>query len=239
MIRMMIRMVPSDMAFSPTGGRQSGIRRAPIRKAYPAVWFQRRTPPALFRLQLQRRRIDAVAQSGRAGAVLEDMAEMAVALRTKHLGADHAVADVALLVDMALRCGLRKTRPAAAGIELGVGFEQRLPAAGAGIGARPVLMFVFAGERPFGRLLAQHRVLHRRQFLAPLGFALCDLWRCLGVRHETSFAAIAPLVSDLDITDQSGLVAIVPGEKLLQVFDLWNVVVGNIGLVGMKRQVVL
>ena len=67
--------------------------------------------------------------------------------------------------------GRGEARPAAAGIELGVGFEQRLPAAGADIGARPVLVLVFAGERPLGRLLAQHRVLHRRQFLAPLGVA--------------------------------------------------------------------
>ena len=35
----------------------------------------------LFRLQLQRRRIDAVAQAGRAWTVGEDMAEMAVAFR--------------------------------------------------------------------------------------------------------------------------------------------------------------
>ena len=35
---------------------------------------------SLFRLQLQRRRIDAVTQSRRGGAVLEHMAEMAVAL---------------------------------------------------------------------------------------------------------------------------------------------------------------
>src|SRR3954451_7090809 len=50
------------------------------------------SPPVLFRLQLQRGGIDAVAQAGRAGAVLEDVAEMAVALRAKNLGADHAVA---------------------------------------------------------------------------------------------------------------------------------------------------
>jgi hypothetical protein len=31
------------------------------------------------------------------------MAEMAVAFRAQHLGADHAVADVALLVDVALQ----------------------------------------------------------------------------------------------------------------------------------------
>src|SRR4051812_20955252 len=102
----------------------------------------------LFRLQLQRRRIDAIAQAGRAGAVIEDMTEMAVAFRAQHLGAGHAVADIPLLVDMAFDRRLGKARPAAAGIELGVGLEQSLPATGAGIGALAVLMFVFAGKRP-------------------------------------------------------------------------------------------
>src|SRR5260370_29176034 len=100
---------------------------------------------------------------------------MAVALRAQHLGREHAVADVPLLVDMALDRGCGKARPAAAGIEFGVGFEQGLAAAGTGVGARRLLVLVFAGERPLGRLLAQHRVLHRRQFLAPLGLALRDL----------------------------------------------------------------
>src|ERR1700686_3339645 len=122
----------------------------------------------LFRLQFQRGRIDAVAQAGRAGAIFEHVAEMTVALRAQHLGADHAVGHVALLVDVALGCRLGETWPAAAGIELGVGFEQRLAAAGAGIGAGPVLVLVFAGKRALGRLFAQYRVLRRRQFLAPL-----------------------------------------------------------------------
>ena len=90
----------------------------------------------LFRLELQRGRIDAVAQAGRSRTVLEDVAEMAIAFRAQDLGANHAVGDVAFLVDMAVRGRRGETRPAAAGIELGVGFEQRLPAAGAGIGAR-------------------------------------------------------------------------------------------------------
>src|SRR6266478_2861237 len=149
-----------------------------------------RSRKVLFRLQLQRRRIDAVAQSGRAGAVLEHVAEMAVALRAQHLGPEHAVADVALLVDMALDRGCGKARPAAAGIEFGVGFEQGLAAAGTGVGARRLLVLVFAGERPLGRLLAQHRVLCRRQFLAPLGLALFDpvdlAGHRLGKGHETS-----------------------------------------------------
>src|SRR5450631_155755 len=148
-------------------------------------------PAALFRLQFQGRRIDAVTQSGRAGAVLEHVAEMAVALRAQHLGPEHAVADVALLVDMALDRGCGEARPAAAGIEFGVGFEQRLAAAGAGVGARRLLVLVFAGEWPLGRLLAQHRVLHRRQFLAPLDLVLFDLaGHRLGKGHETSLQTL-------------------------------------------------
>src|SRR5216684_7804616 len=72
------------------------------------------TRPRLFRLQLQRRRVDAIAQAGGAGAVLEHVAEMAIALRAQHFGADHAVADVALLVDLALGGRLGKAWPAAA-----------------------------------------------------------------------------------------------------------------------------
>src|SRR3979409_413057 len=100
---------------------------------------------------------------------------MAVALRAQHLGAEHARGHSALLVDMAVDGRSRKTRPAATGIELGVGLEQRLAAAGAGIGAVAVLVLIFAGERPLGRLLAQHRILPRRQLAAPIGFALLDL----------------------------------------------------------------
>src|SRR5262245_24252553 len=84
----------------------------------------------LFRLQLQGGRIDAVAQAGGAGAVVEDVAEMAVAFRAQRLGADHAVADIALFVDMAVDGRRGETRPAAAGIELGIRFKQRLAATG-------------------------------------------------------------------------------------------------------------
>src|ERR1700733_3161980 len=141
----------------------------------------------LFRLQLERGRVDAIAQSGRAGAIVEYMPEVTIAARAQHFGSDHAVADVALLVDMALRRGRGKARPAAAGIEFGIGFKQRLSAAGAGVNAGPVLVLVFAGARPFGRFLAQHRILHRRQFLPPLGFALLDFaGHRFGIGHGAS-----------------------------------------------------
>src|SRR4051794_1922762 len=121
---------------------------------------------------------------------------MAIAFRAQDLGADHAVADVALLVDMAFRCWRRETRPAAAGIEFCVGFEQRLAAAGAGIGALALLMLVFARERPLGRLLAQHGILHRRQFLAPLGFALLDFACRFGVGHKFSLGLKIVIASE-------------------------------------------
>ena len=103
------------------------------------------------------------------------MAEMAAATRTEDFGTDHAVAEITLLIDMALDGRTGETRPAAAGVELGIGLKQRLPATGADIGARPMLMLVFARERPFGRLLAQYGILHGCQFFAPLCLALDEL----------------------------------------------------------------
>src|ERR1700722_4414900 len=125
MIRIMTSIRPSDMTVSPESGRRMKIRR-PARgnKAYPGLWFHRRNRTGLFRLQFQRRRIDAVTQTSGTGTVLEDGAEMAVALRAQYLGPHHAVADVAFLVDMAVHGRRREARPAASGIELGVGFEQ-------------------------------------------------------------------------------------------------------------------
>src|SRR3954470_17813909 len=112
---------------------------------YPRSAEDRRpriTPSASLRLQLQGCRVDAVAQSGRSRTVLEHMAEMTIALRAQHFGSDHAVADVAFFVDMLVGRGRGEAGPAAAGIEFCVGFEQRLAAAGAGVGPLAMLMFV-------------------------------------------------------------------------------------------------
>src|SRR6478609_9003914 len=113
----------------PMGGLRPKRRQSAIgSKVYQRFRCQRRNEKGLFRLKLQRRRIDAVAQSGRAGPIGENVAEMAIALRAQHLGPDHAVAGVTLLVDMALHRRGGEARPAAAGVKLGVGFEQRLAA---------------------------------------------------------------------------------------------------------------
>ena len=122
--------------------------------------------------------------SGWSRSVRKYVAEMAIAFRAQYFGADHAVREVALLVDVAVDRWGGETRPAAAGVEFRVGFEQRLAAAGANIGAPGFGVLVLARERPLGRLLAQHRILHRRQLLAPFGFALLNLGLC--VAHDFS-----------------------------------------------------
>src|ERR1700739_4074913 len=105
MITMMIRINPRDMAPSRRDGRRGKPRRSvgpakhnrgPGAKPEPGGAYC-----ALSRLHVRRRRIDAIAQARRSGAVIEDMAEMAAAFRAQYFGADHAVAGVALLVDMA------------------------------------------------------------------------------------------------------------------------------------------
>src|SRR5579864_8287163 len=153
MITRMRRISPSDMALSRKGGRRGRIRavlRPPTKHILRPRSMEALTLPWF---QLQGRRIDAVAKAGRPRAVVEDMAEVAGAVRAKHFGADHAVARVRLLVDMVFVGRLGEARPAAAGVELGVGFEQGLAAAGADIAARTMLMLILAGEGALGRLL--------------------------------------------------------------------------------------
>src|SRR4051794_36875218 len=74
--------------------------------------------------ELERRRVHAVAQACRARAIIEDVAEMRGAAAAQHFVAHHAVARVALRLDVVFINGLVKTRPAGAGIELGVRAEQ-------------------------------------------------------------------------------------------------------------------
>src|SRR5215213_1245992 len=85
--------------------------------------FMRRRSLSRFRLEIQRRRIHAIAQPGIGGAVREDVSQVRAALGAHGFGADHAVAAVGDLLDRAGH-GLRETRPAAAGVELGARVEQ-------------------------------------------------------------------------------------------------------------------
>ena len=88
----------------------------------------------ILRLEVERGAVDAIAQPAfLARAVGENVAQVPFALRADDFGADHAVADVAMLLDRAFSGRAAEAGPAGAGIELGVAFEQRLAARGADV----------------------------------------------------------------------------------------------------------
>src|SRR4051812_19070313 len=111
--------------------------------------------PRLFRLERERRAVHAVAQPGRRRTVLEDMAEMAAALRAMHLHPAHEQAVVLGGRDAAFE-RREEARPAGAALELFAAAKERRAAGGAGESARALLPIERARSRAFGAVLAQH-----------------------------------------------------------------------------------
>src|SRR5262249_40581967 len=94
----------------------------------PARLVSSYLPPALrVGYLLQRRGVDAGAQPGGPGPVLEDVAQVAAALRAGDLGPDHPVGGVRLRVHPAVGDGLGEAGPAGARVELRLRAEQRRP----------------------------------------------------------------------------------------------------------------
>src|SRR5438093_12967400 len=144
-----------NRALSPRArGAAPTLRSAPARRAPRPLLLL-----ALLRDERHRRRVHAVAQAGRRGAVVEDMAEMSAAARARHLVAHHAET----AVDGGLHMGLRdrgpEARPAGSGFELGGGVEQLEPAARALVDASGMVVPVGACEGRLGALVAQDAVL--------------------------------------------------------------------------------
>jgi hypothetical protein len=106
------------------------------------------------------------------------MAQVGAAFGADSFDANHAMADVAPLLDSTLT-GQGKAGPAAAGIKLGAGVEQQIAAADAVVAAIGPDLLVAAGEGPLGRGLAGDLeggglgALGGQQ-LAPLGFGLMN-----------------------------------------------------------------
>ena len=129
----------------------------------------------LFRNEPKRRAVDAVAQTSKLfRPVIENMAEMGVADAAAHFDTVHAVRRVAVIGDNRRVNGPRKTRPSAAGVELGIGPEQWRVAAYASIDAVFVVIPEFAGKGPFGGGVARDLVLHWIELGAPFGVGFRD-----------------------------------------------------------------
>src|SRR5207237_6268838 len=113
--------------------RGDGVRVPVTRTRLP-----RTTPSRCSRLpvpvQGQGARGDAVALAGGPGAVAEDMAQMPTAPAAAHLGPGDEHLPVPGRLNGIGGGGLEEAGPAGAGVELGLGSEQRRPAAGAAVG---------------------------------------------------------------------------------------------------------
>src|SRR2546428_3307024 len=149
--------------------RPSGRRILPVSAVRPP-WMR----PDLALFELQSGRIDAIPLSGRLGPVRKNMAEVAAAARAEHLGADHPVASVALLLDRIPAGWGVEGRPAAAGIVLRVRLEQGGATPGAVVRARLEDVVVLTAEGRLSALLTKDPVFLRCQLVAPLGVGLLD-----------------------------------------------------------------
>src|ERR1700756_1521100 len=97
------------------------------------------------------------------------MAQMRAAVLALHFDAQHAVRAVGFLGDHFAVDRLEVARPAAAGVELGVRFEQRRAAADAVIDAAVPVVVIAAGEGALGGRVARHLVFDVGELFAPLG----------------------------------------------------------------------
>src|ERR1051325_1323011 len=112
----------------------------------------------------QRGRVDAIAQSA---AVLRTVGkhvpEMAVAMGRTHLGADHAVRELAQLVDVGRLDGFGEAGPAASRFKLVGGCEQRLAGNDIDVDARFLVVQIFSGSGSLGAILLSYATLLRRE----------------------------------------------------------------------------
>ena len=96
------------------------------------------------------------------------MAQVATALGTEYLGANHAVTGILVKLDIALAHDVPETGPARAGMKLGFRREQLVAASGTNIRAVVFGIDILAGKRPFCPRFAQDVVLLIGELLAPL-----------------------------------------------------------------------
>src|SRR5262249_38360770 len=101
-------------------------------------------------------------------SVLEDVTQVAVTAGTEDLGSDHAVGVVDFRGHVLLGHGPEETRPASAGVELGVRGEQRQATADAGVDALTFVVQQGAAEGTLRALTAGNADLLGRQLLRPL-----------------------------------------------------------------------
>ena len=131
--------------------------------------------PRLLGLELQCKRVDTIARSLRAGAIIEDVAEVRVAPFAADLRAQHAVAAIFEQAHACQFFGMRKTRPAAMRFKFCVGGKERRSASPAEIAPLGVNGEQGARKRSLRTGFAQNVVALGPKLGAPLALAFEDL----------------------------------------------------------------
>lgn len=132
---------------------------------------------ALF--ELERRRIHAITQSGRRGAVFEHVAQMRITAATQHFRAAHEKTVVLMFRDN-IRCKrLPIARPTGAGIEFSVGTKQRIAAANTGVRSGRFAVVIVTTEGGLGAVFTRNFILNWRQLRRPFCVGFDDF-----VGHE-------------------------------------------------------
>src|SRR5262249_45362649 len=111
-------------------------------------------PLGFLLVEIQRSGVDAVAEPGGRGAVVEHVPEVAAAAATRDLGAHHAVAPIHVLLDFRSFRRLCEAGPPASPLDTLARFKEHLAAARAAIGAFAMVVPVLAGEGALRPLLA-------------------------------------------------------------------------------------
>src|SRR5208337_617491 len=99
---------------------------------------------------------------------VKDVAQMGLALIAHDLHPLHAMAGIGHFADSLAIDRFPETRPAGAGIELGLGIEQRCAAADATIGPVFMAIPIVTAERRFRSLATRHVELLGRKPFSPL-----------------------------------------------------------------------
>jgi hypothetical protein len=141
-------------------------------------------------------RVHAVAKAGWAGTVIEDVAEMSIALATGDSRPLHAQTSIGNLDDIFFGNGLPEARPAGARFKLGLRAEDCVIAADAAIKAMVVIVPGDAGKGAFCTLVPGHFKRDRRKFLLPFCFGFDD-------PRNGDLTGRLPSVRELDDRDSS------------------------------------
>src|SRR5690606_38542190 len=125
---------------------------------------------------------------------------MGIADIADHFSTDHAERAIDFFFDLGRIERAEITRPATAGFELGIGFEQRCSATNAGVDAMFVMIPVASGESSLGRGVPGNLVFHRIEECAPFGVGFGHFFhlgsrlsmRCSGLTRSTAQSGSMP-----------------------------------------------